>query len=90
MQQVSFRVASLADLKQFYSQILERGHRVDRLSNHGIALGIYFFDPEGNRLELYWRTGKEYPQPHNEPIDLNLSEPELLRILEQMPAKTAV
>ena len=87
MQQLSFKVGSLADLRAFWQQIQQRGYPVDRVVNHGIAFGCYFRDPEGNRLEVYWSTGKEYPQPHGEPIDLDLSEGELLAILDRMPPK---
>ena len=87
VQQVSFTVASLSDLKQFWSQIKERGDPVDRVVNHGIAFGCYFRDPEGNRVEVYWPTGKDYPQPHGDPIDLDLPEGELLAILDRMPDK---
>src|SRR5262249_54050430 len=88
VQQVSFTVGSLADLRAFYRQIKERGYPVDRVVNHGNAFGCYFRDPEGNRLEVYWHTGKEYPQPHGDPIDLEQSEEELLALLERMPVKT--
>ena len=38
-QQVSFTVASLADLKAFHAQIKARGYTIDRVVNHGIAFG---------------------------------------------------
>jgi catechol 2,3-dioxygenase-like lactoylglutathione lyase family enzyme len=86
-QQVSFTVASLADLKAFYAQIKARGYNVDRVVNHGIAFGCYFRDPEENRVEVYWSTGKDYPQPHGDPIDLDASDDELASILANMPDK---
>jgi catechol-2,3-dioxygenase len=55
--------------------------------NHGIAFGCYFRDPEDNRIEVYWSTGKDYPQPHGDPIDLELDDEALLEILASMPAK---
>ena len=88
VQQISFTVGSLADLRAFYRQIKERGYPVDRVVNHGIAFGCYFRDPEGNRVEIYWSTGKDYPQPHGDPIDLDQPESELLALLDRMPAKT--
>jgi catechol 2,3-dioxygenase-like lactoylglutathione lyase family enzyme len=87
VQQVSFTVQSLADLRAFYQQIQERGYPVDRVVNHGIAFGCYFRDPEDNRLEVYWSTGKDYPQPHGDPIDLTQSEDELMALLNAMPPK---
>jgi catechol-2,3-dioxygenase len=84
-QQISFTVDSLADLRTFYAQINERGYLIDRVVNHGNAFGCYFFDPEGNRVEVYWHTGKLWPQPFGEPIDLGLPEEDLLAVLDGMP-----
>ncbi|MHB8574933.1 MAG: VOC family protein [Dehalococcoidia bacterium] len=89
-QQVSFTVASLADLKAFWEGIKQRGYPVNRVINHGNAFGCYFRDPEGNQVEVYWHTGKEYPQPHGDMLDLDKSEAELLADLANMPAKQRV
>ncbi|HEU0075102.1 MAG TPA: hypothetical protein VFS30_13950, partial [Dehalococcoidia bacterium] len=67
----------------------ESGCSIDRITNHGIAFGCYFRDPEDNRIEVYWSTGKDYPQPHGDAIDITLPEPELIEILENMPPKEA-
>lgn len=85
-QQISFTVGSLTDLRSFYSQIKERGYPIDRVVSHGNAFGCYFRDPEGNRVEVYWHTDKDWPQPYGEPIDLDRSEEELLDLLDKMPA----
>ncbi len=85
-QQLSFPVESLADLREFYAQIVERKYHIDHVNNHGNAFGCYFHDPEGNRVEVYWHTGIEWPQPFGVPIDLSLSEDELMRILQEMRA----
>jgi catechol 2,3-dioxygenase-like lactoylglutathione lyase family enzyme len=89
-QQISFTVGSLKDLKLLYGKIKERGYPIDRVVNHGIAFGCYFRDPEDNRIEVYWSTGKEYPQPHGDPIDLEAEDAELLSILANMPPKERV
>jgi catechol-2,3-dioxygenase len=80
-QQISFTVASLADLRAFYAAILERGYPVEMVVNHGNAIGCYFRDPEENVVEVYWHTGKDWPQPYGDPIDLSMSEEELLDIV---------
>ena len=87
VQQVSFTVGSLADLKGFYKGVRERGYPIDMVVNHGIAFGCYFRDPESNRVEVYWPTGKDYTQPHADPIDLDKPEAELMAMLQSMPAK---
>ena len=88
-QQISFTVGSLSDLKELHGRIIDAGCSIDRIINHGIAFGCYFRDPEDNRIEVYWSTGMDYPQPHGDTIDLTLPEPELLQILENMPPKEA-
>jgi catechol-2,3-dioxygenase len=85
-QQLSFVVDSLSDLRDFYAQIVQRGYSIDHVSNHGNAIGCYFRDPEDNRVEVYWHTDLEWPQPFSEPIDLLLSEEDLRGILAKMQA----
>ncbi|WP_019074011.1 VOC family protein [Streptomyces hokutonensis] len=85
-QQLSFVVESLSDLREFYAQIVERKYSIDHINNHGNAIGCYFRDPEDNRVEVYWHTGIDWPQPFSEAIDLSLSEAELLGLLDEMRA----
>jgi catechol-2,3-dioxygenase len=80
-QQISFTVGSLADLRAFYAQIVERGYPIEMVVNHGNAIGCYFRDPEQNVVEVYWHTGRDWPQPYGDPIDLSKSEAELLDIV---------
>jgi catechol-2,3-dioxygenase len=80
-QQVSFTAASLADLRTFYAEILSRGYPIEMVVNHGNAIGCYFRDPEENVVEVYWHTGRDWPQPYGDPIDLLKSEEELLGIV---------
>ena len=84
-QQISFTLDSLSDLLTFYQQIKERGYPIDRTVSHGNAFSCYFRDPENNRVEVYWHTGKDWPQPYGETIDLSLSEGELLALRDAMP-----
>jgi catechol-2,3-dioxygenase len=46
--------------------------------SHGNAIGVYFFDPEGNRCEVYWQTGLAARQPFVQHIDLDRDTEELL------------
>jgi catechol-2,3-dioxygenase len=78
IQQMSFKVSSIQDLREFKQMIEDEQLQIDRIVSHGNAFGIYFFDPEGNRVELYYRTGFPVPQPHGDPIDLSRSDEELL------------
>ena len=55
-----------------------QGVPIQRQTSHVIALGLYFYDPDGNPVEVFWDTGRRYPQPFNAPIDLSLPEEEIL------------
>ncbi|MEK8172370.1 hypothetical protein NKH77_33340 [Streptomyces sp. M19] len=46
--------------------------------SHGNAVGVYFYDPEGNRCEVYWQTGFAARQPFVEHIDIETDPEELL------------
>jgi catechol 2,3-dioxygenase-like lactoylglutathione lyase family enzyme len=85
-QQISFRVASLDDVRTIHDRLLDAGATDIRVVNHGIAIGCYFLDPEGNRIECYWSTGFDYPQPKADPIDPHRSNDEIMAELEALPA----
>ena len=82
--QISFPVANLRDLKALYRKVKDYGCQFDRVVNHGIAFGAYFRDPEANRIEIYWPTGIDYPQPYGDPIDLDADDDELMAVLNQL------
>jgi len=74
IQQISFIVPSLDDLREFKARLeVEPDVKIERIVSHGIAFGMYFFDPEGNRIELYVRTPYKVPQPMGDPIDIMAS-----------------
>jgi catechol 2,3-dioxygenase-like lactoylglutathione lyase family enzyme len=70
----AFRVASLAELRSFYYRVLDRKLEVKMALNHGASVAFYFTDPDGNMVEVHWRTGIECRQPFLEPIDLSETE----------------
>ncbi len=72
--QMSFTVGSLAELREVRDRALARGATGMRQVNHGNAWSIYFRDPEGNTLEAYLDTPFHVPQPHGEPLDLAKSD----------------
>ncbi len=80
IQQISFKVGSLAELKDFYRLFRKEGVRVQRIVSHGNAFGMYALDPEDNTIEVYCKTGFPVPQPHGEPVDLERPDEELLAI----------
>ena len=71
IQQISLRVATLDDLRAFHRKLVAEGYRIERVVNHASALGCYFFDPEGNRTEVFWVTGRPCWVPTANPIDIH-------------------
>ena len=80
IQQLSFKVDSLAELKEFHTVFKNEDVEIQRTVSHGNAFGMYATDPEGNTIEIYYKTGFPVPQPHGDPVDLEASEEELIEI----------
>jgi catechol 2,3-dioxygenase-like lactoylglutathione lyase family enzyme len=78
VQQVSFKVGDLESVREFYHRLRAAGVKIDRTVTHGIACSVYFFDPEDNRIELYYTTPYKVRQPLGEPIDLDQPDDVLL------------
>ena len=78
IQQISFRCAALTDVVGFLQRFRDEGTDLDMVVSHGNAIGVYFFDPEGNRCEVYWQTGMQARQPFVQNIDLDRSTDEIL------------
>jgi catechol 2,3-dioxygenase-like lactoylglutathione lyase family enzyme len=70
IQQISFRCPSLEDVIGFYERMKAAGVEFDSIVSHGNAVGVYFFDPDHNRCEVYWATGLEARQTYLAQVDL--------------------
>ncbi len=70
LQQLSFRVETLDDLIEYRDRFAERDIELDMIVSHGNAIGIYFFDPDHNRVEVFWDTGMQARQVFLHSIDL--------------------
>jgi catechol 2,3-dioxygenase len=57
---MAWMMHSLDDLKELYHRLKEKNVSVDHISDHGISVGIYFRDPDGNGVEV------SYELPRNE------------------------
>jgi catechol-2,3-dioxygenase len=82
--QVSWRVDSLETLREFHERFATEGVKVQQEVTHGNALGIYFFDPEGNRNEVYLRVDRDVRQPFRKSLDFGLSAGEIRTRAEQL------
>ncbi|WP_308010816.1 VOC family protein [Streptomyces sp. AC495_CC817] len=82
--QVSWRVDSLESVIDFHHRFRAEGIEVQQEVTHGNAIGIYFFDPEGNRNEVYLRLERDVRQPFRRTIDLDLPPEEILAESERL------
>ena len=86
VQQLSFKVESLATLKGYHRRladapIIHEGPNLGCVS-HGNAVSKYFRDPAGNRVEIFFDTPWYVNQPMRITIDLALPDEQLWKILE--------
>jgi catechol 2,3-dioxygenase len=59
---LAWRLESLDDLKEFYQRLKDKGQPIERISDHGISLGIYLRDPDGNGVEVFYEMPRaEWP-----------------------------
>jgi catechol 2,3-dioxygenase len=49
---MAWMMHSLDDLKEVYQRIKDRDIAIDHISDHGISIGIYVRDPDGNGVEV--------------------------------------
>jgi catechol-2,3-dioxygenase len=68
--QISFKLPTLDDLKAMHATVQKGGVEQFRIVTHGNAWSIYFADPEGNRVEVFVDTPWHTRQPFAEPFDI--------------------
>ena len=51
---IAFKVASYAALREAYAHLLESGVEILRATDHVCQRSLYFNDPDGNGLEIYY------------------------------------
>ena len=84
--QVSWRVDSLESISEFHKRFRDEGISVQQEVTHGNAIGIYFFDPEGNRNEVYLRIERDVRQPFRKTLDLDQDPAAILADAEELLA----
>jgi len=82
--QISWRVDSLESVLEFHRRFATEGIKVQQEVTHGNAIGIYFFDPEGNRNEVYLRIDRDVRQPFRKSLDLDQPPEDVLRQAERL------
>ena len=81
--QLSFKVGDLDQLKEMYRRARDYGITEFRQICHGNALSFYCSDPEGNGIEIYIDTPWYIPQPHGVPVDLSRPNDEIMTVTER-------
>ncbi|HBO3146295.1 VOC family protein [Pseudomonas aeruginosa] len=85
--QLSFLLDTLDDLKRYYAFAKANGITGIDQVDHGNAWSMYFKDPEGNPIEMYVDSPFYTSQPCREPLDLDQSSEEILARTEAMCRK---
>lgn len=89
--QISMRVGTLADLKYYYQKMKELPSGmvtdVDPIA-HGMAISLYFRDPEGNRLELFVDAPWYCDQPLKVPFNPEDSDEHIWSWMEELARST--
>lgn len=44
------------ELKEIYQRVMAAGARIEMTADHGVSKSFYFFDPDGNRLEVFYQA----------------------------------
>jgi catechol-2,3-dioxygenase len=84
---IALRVESLEALRTVCADAKARGIPVSAVLNHRVSISVYFHDPEGNMIELFWATGrKDTDRPYADPISLEELERPEAEVLERLAA----
>lgn len=54
-----WQMESLDDLREIYRHLKQEGVEIAGKGDHGISIGIYFLDPDGNRIEVFYELPQE-------------------------------
>lgn len=60
---VAFLYPELDDLREAVRRAKEAGREIYGAADHGVSVALYFDDPDGNGVELYWdRAPEDWPR----------------------------
>jgi len=79
---LAFRVEAFDDIKTLKNKLKSASVEFLPLS-HGNTLSLYFADPEGNGLEVFWDTPWHVSQPEGVVWDTNLNQEQALAWVEE-------
>ena len=53
---MAFQMDSLDDLREIHRRLKSKNIKLVGYGDHGLSLGVYFLDPEGNEIEVYYEV----------------------------------
>ena len=56
---MAWQMDSFDDLKEMYRLLKDAGTEIRGIGDHGMSLGVYFSDPDGNEIEVYYELPKD-------------------------------
>ncbi len=80
MEHFSIEASSFEQLQEIYRRFKDNDVTIDHTMDHGITNSIYFLDPDGNLIEVYYDLPRaeyrepEYPFASYGPIDDRLAK----------------
>ena len=78
IQQLAFRVKDVEDVRSFYQTFKKMGIEIQQTVSHGAGVSCYFYDPEGNRIEVFADIEMPNGRGYSGPLDLEKSKEELV------------
>jgi catechol-2,3-dioxygenase len=84
IQQISFKMGSLADLRDMKERLEDSSATGITAASHGNAWSIYAHDPEGNYIEFYVDTDWYANQPFYVALDLDKTDEEITQETQAM------
>ena len=55
----AWEMESFEDLRQIYGELKQKDVKVGGIGDHGISIGVYFFDPDGNEIEVFYELPRD-------------------------------
>ena len=84
MYHFAWEMESFDDLRKLYRELGDKDVAVGGIGDHGISMGVYFFDPDGNEIEAFYELPRDrWPETDIFTGDFPMS-------LEEEPAPEAV
>ncbi len=50
----AFQIDDLEELKETYKLLQDKAIKIDYTVDHGMTASVYFFDPDGNKIEFFY------------------------------------